>query len=150
MRPWANRGRTATVCAPHKPNRGVAVRFLRQTEPWDVARFGLCREPNRTVRGSNRGQHYQCSEPIQTVKHLLLGCPIYREEKERAGILRETTLQSLLFSQKGSAALIDFIQETGIATRKWLLQGGSNREEEDNWGWGSLREMQDRDGEETL
>ena len=54
--PW-RRGRTTAVCAPHEPNRGVAVRFLRQTEPWDVARFGFRREPNRTVRGSNHGQH---------------------------------------------------------------------------------------------
>ena len=92
----------------------------------------------------------QCSEPVQTAKHLLLGCPLYREEREKAGIQRETTLQGLLFTQKGTAALIDFIQETGVATRKWLLQGTREKEEEDSWGWGSLREVQERDGEEDV
>jgi ribonuclease HI len=90
----------------------------------------------------------QCSEPVQTAKHLLLGCPIYREERKRAGIQRETTLQSLLFSQRGTAALIDFIQETGVATRRWLLQDTGDDEVEDSWGWGSLREVQEEDGEE--
>ena len=59
-----------------------------------------------------------CSEPQQTAKHLLLGCSLYKKERERAGIQRETTLQGLLFTQKGITALTDFIQETWIATRK--------------------------------
>ena len=91
----------------------------------------------------------QCSEPVQTAKHLLLGCPLYREERERAGIKRETTIQSLLFTAKGTGALIDFIQETRVATRWWLLQGVREIDEEDTWGWGSLQEVQERDGEET-
>ena len=62
----------------------------------------------------------QCSEPVQTTKHLLLGCPLYKAERERAGIGRETILQSLLFTPNGTAALIDFIQETRVATRRWL------------------------------
>ena len=80
----------------------------------------------------------------------MLGCPIYREESERAGIKRDTTLQGLLFTQKGTAALIDFIQETGVATRKRLLQGADDNEEEDDGGWGSLQETQERDGEENV
>ena len=90
----------------------------------------------------------QCSEPIQTANHLLLGCPLFREERERAGIGRETTIQSLLFTAKGTEALIDFIQETRVATRRWLLQGIAENEEQDTWGWGSLQEVQERDGEE--
>ena len=90
----------------------------------------------------------QCSEPDQTTKHLLLGCPLYKEERERAGIERETTLQSLLFTPKGTAALIDFIQETRVDTRRWLLQSARESGEEDTWGWGSLQEAQERDGEE--
>ena len=91
-----------------------------------------------------------CSEPLQTTKHLLLRCPLYREERERAGIGRETTLHSLLFTPKGTGALIDFIQETKVATRRWLLQGTSENDVEDTWGWGSLQEVQEMDGEETV
>ena len=90
----------------------------------------------------------QCSDPVQTAKHLLLGCPLYKEDRERAGIGRETALQSLLFTIKGTAALIDFIQETRVATRSWLLQGVRESDEKDTWGWGSLQDAQERDGEE--
>ena len=58
-------------------------------------------------------------------------------------------MQSLLFTAKGTGALIDFIQETRVATRRWLLQGVREIDEEDTWGWGSLQEVQERDGEET-
>ena len=75
------------------------------------------------------------------------GC-LYREERARAGIGRETTIQSLLFTAKGTEALIDFKQETRVAPRRWLLQGIGDNEEEDTWGWGSLQEVQERDGEE--
>ena len=80
----------------------------------------------------------ECSEPVQTTLHLLLVCPLYKEERERAGIGRETTLQSLLFTPKGTAALIDVIQETRVATRRWLLQSARECDEEDTWGWGRL------------
>ena len=85
---------------------------------------------------------------METTKHLLLRCPLYKGERERAGIGRETTLQSLLFSPKGTATLIDFIQETRVATRRWLLQTAGESDKEDTWGWGSLMEAQERDGEE--
>ena len=90
-----------------------------------------------------------CSEPVQTPKHLLLGCPLYREERERAGIQRDTTLQGLLFTPQGNISLIEFIQETRVATRKWLLQGVRESDVEDSWAWRSLQEEQERDGEET-
>ena len=47
-----------------------------------------------------------CSEPVPTPKHLLLGCPLYREEREKAGIQRDTTLQGLLFTPQGNISLI--------------------------------------------
>ena len=90
-----------------------------------------------------------CSERIQNVKHLLLGCPLYQDERLQTGITRETTLHSLLFTPKGTATLDDFTQRTGVATRKWLLQEANGKEEEDEWGWGSLREKRERDGEEV-
>ena len=58
-------------------------------------------------------------------------------------------MQSLLFTAKGIGALIDCIQETSVATRRWLLQGVREINKEDTWGWESLQEVQERDGEET-
>ena len=36
----------------------------------------------------------QCPERAQSVKHLLLGCKRYQDERQQAGITRETTLHS--------------------------------------------------------
>ena len=90
----------------------------------------------------------QCSEPRQTVKHLLLRCPIYSREREKAGIQRDQTVESLLFTPRGADILATFLQETGVGSRRWLLQGGNENQMEDCWGWGSLREERDGDGEE--
>ena len=44
--------RTAAVCFPDEPRRFG--------EPWRTVAVHTPHEPNRTVRGSNRGQHYLC------------------------------------------------------------------------------------------
>ena len=45
--------------------------------------------------------------------------------------------------------LIDYIQRTGLATSKWLLQSAEEREEEGEWGWERLREDCEEDREEV-
>ena len=90
----------------------------------------------------------QCSEPHQTVKHLLLGCPIYSRERERAGIQRGQTVESLLFTPRGTDILTTFLQETVVGSRRWLVQGGNENQTEDCWGWDSLGVERDGDGEE--
>ena len=82
----------------------------------------------------------QCSERVQSVRHLLLGCRLHQDERRQAGITRETTLHSLLFTPRGIAMLQDFIRTTRVATRGWLLQRTDEGEGEDEWGWGRLRE----------
>src|SRR6266705_2893381 len=57
----------------------------------------------------------QCSARIQDVKHLLLGCPLYKDERKKVGITRKTTISSLLFTQKGATQVADFIKATKIA-----------------------------------
>ena len=42
-------------------------------------------------------------------------------------------------------SLQDFIQTTGVATRGWLLQQEDEREGEEKWGWGRLREEPEGD-----
>ena len=61
-----------------------------------------------------------------------------------------TTLNSLLFTPKRATTLVDFIEQTGVATRRWLLKRSDDEEEEDAWGWGSLREEREIDGEEVV
>ena len=89
----------------------------------------------------------QCPGRIQSVKHLLLGCRTYRNEREAAGITRETTLHSLIFTSRGTTTLQDFIRSRKVATRGWLLQRGSEDERDDMWGWGRLGGSTIRDRE---
>ena len=84
----------------------------------------------------------QCSERVQSVDYLLLGCRTYQSEREAVGITRETTLHSLLFTPKGTTMLQNLIKSTKVATRGWLLQGGNGSDRDDRWGWG-------RSGEST-
>ena len=76
---------------------------------------------------------------VQSVKHLLLGCRAYQNERGAAGITRETTLHSLLFASGGTTMLRNFITPTK-ATRGWLLQGGSEGDRDDEWECGRLGE----------
>ena len=98
----------------------------------DYPRASLVRLPNYS------STQRQCSARVQSVKHLLLGCRTYQNEREAAGIIRETTLHSLLFTSKGTTMLRDFVQSAKVATRRWLLQGGSEDDSDDKWGWGRL------------
>ena len=61
---------------------------------------------------------------------------IYQDKRREAGITRETTLHSLLFTP---TMLQDFTQTTGVATRGWPLQRAEEREGEKERGWGRLR-----------
>ena len=72
----------------------------------------------------------QCSERIQSVKHLLLRCRTYQNEREAAGITRETTLHSLLFTSKGTTMLQNFIKSAKVATRGRLQQGRNEGDRE--------------------
>ena len=64
---------------------------------------------------------------VQSVKHLLLGCRLYKNERGQAGITRETALHALVFTPKGATMLQDFIQMIAVATRGWLLQRADER-----------------------
>ena len=74
------------------------------------------------------------------MKHLLLGCRTYQKEREAAGITRETTLHSLLFTSRGTTMLQDFVKSTKVATRGWFVQGGGEGGRDGEWGWGRLGE----------
>ena len=82
----------------------------------------------------------QCSERVQRVKRLLLGCRTYQSEREATGITRETTLHTPLFTPKGTTMFRDFIRSTKAATRGWLLQGGIEGDRDYEQGWGRLGE----------
>ena len=83
----------------------------------------------------------QCGKAPQTRKHLLLRCKLYWKERKR--ILGNATLPFLLGTKEGQQKLGEFVLETGVGTRKWLL--GKQSEENERWGWGRLNDEEEGD-----
>jgi hypothetical protein len=62
----------------------------------------------------------------QTIRHLLTECPLYSQE--RATMRRESKcppgracIQTVLHTSYGASALTNFLESTGILTRRWML-----------------------------
>ena len=70
----------------------------------------------------------QCSERVQSVKHLLLGCRTYQKEREKQPESLGKQLCTPSSPHRG-----DFIKSTKVATRGWLLQGGGEGDSGDKW-----------------
>ena len=65
-----------------------------------------------------------CDGAIQTPKHLLLECRLYREERKemQRQLSSSLSLEKLFCTEKGRRALFLFLSKTEIATRKWLME----------------------------
>lgn len=65
-----------------------------------------------------------CGTAKQTPRHLILGCSLYKAPrlkiKERLETLRPS-LNSVLNTREGILAMLEYLKETRIATRKWRL-----------------------------
>jgi len=70
------------------------------------------------------GRCFRECRALQTPRHLLLDCNLYREERREMQKKLGSSL-SLFCIQKGREALFLFLSRTGIATRKWLITAGS-------------------------
>ena len=155
MHSWSTRWRTG--------KKGMAYREVQRGEPSSKP-HRLSTIKNRTVstaihqfrlghgyfkdylkRFSNNSNssnnQCQCGKAPQTRKHLLLRCKLYWKERKR--ILGNATLPFLLGTKEGQQKLGEFVLETGVGTRKWLL--GKQSEENERWGWGRLNDEEEGD-----
>jgi len=77
----------------------------------------------KVIREDKEGRCFRECKALQTPKHLLLDCNLYREERremqKKLGF--SLSLKKLFYTQKGKEALFLFLSRTGIATRKWLI-----------------------------
>ena len=64
---------------------------------------------------------------VQTPKHLLLDCNLYREERRemQKKLGSSLSLKKLFCTKKGREVLFLFLSKTGIATREWLITAGA-------------------------
>ena len=68
----------------------------------------------------------------QTAEHLLFRCKYYNQDRPK--LLRQAkSIQDILKENNGQKAIYDFLDTTGIATRKWYLgTEEDNQTEEQN------------------
>ena len=89
---------------------------------------GFFKQFSKAVGKDDKGECFGSCRALQTPEHLLLHCKHYTAERKRMLKTLDTptlTLQQLFSTAKGSAALIDFLRETEIATARWLLAAGA-------------------------
>ncbi len=74
---------------------------------------------------NNSNKCYEICNARQTSKHLLLNCRHYRAEqiklKEKAQLKNTDTILTLFITKIGRIATLEYLKNTRIATRKWLL-----------------------------
>ena len=87
---------------------------------------GYFKSFTKTIGKDKEGRCFRECTAIQTPKHLLLDCSLYKEERKK--IQRQLgsslSLKKLFYIKKGREALFQFLDRIGIATRKWLIAEG--------------------------
>jgi ribonuclease HI len=90
---------------------------------------GFFKQFSKAIRKDDRGECFgNCNNSLQTPEHLLQHCKHYTKERRRlTKVLNKPQLTLLLLFNisKGSAALLGFLQETEIATARWLVAAGT-------------------------
>ncbi len=75
---------------------------------------------------NNSNKCYEICNARQTSKHLLLNCRHYRAEqiklKEKAQLKNTDIILTLFVIKIGRIATLEYLKNTRIATRKWLLE----------------------------
>ena len=71
---------------------------------------------------------------IETPEHLLMKCRKYAQERQS---INKETIATLLTTKKGLESAIQYLWDTRVATRKWIL-GLLDISENDSGGWGNL------------
>ncbi len=75
---------------------------------------------------NNSNKCYEICNARQTLKHLLLNCRHYRAEqiklKEKAQLKNTDTILTLFIIKIERIASLEYLKNTQITTRKWLLE----------------------------
>ena len=87
---------------------------------------GFFKSFSKAIGKDNKGECFGSCTALQTPKHLLLHCKHYvQERKKMRKKLGQLTLVKLFNTKAGSAALRAFLDETEIATARWLFAAGA-------------------------
>ena len=77
---------------------------------------------------------YNRCHVIEMPEHLLMKCRKYAQERQ---LINNETIATLLTIKKRLESAIQYLRDTRVATRKWIL-GLLDMPEDDSGGWGDL------------
>ena len=87
---------------------------------------GFFKSFSKAIGKADKGECFGSCTALQTPKHLLLHCRHYVQEREKMRKkLGQLTLAKLFNTKAGSVALRAFLDETQIATARWLFAAGA-------------------------
>ena len=81
----------------------------------------------KVIGEDKEGRCFREYRALQTPKHLLLDCNLYREKRKemQKKLGSSLSLKKLFCTQKEKEVLFLFLSRTRIATKKWLVTAGS-------------------------
>jgi hypothetical protein len=127
----------------HHPSRKLVATTIQQRTGHGYNRQYLARIPSSTIDSPK----CTCGYRKQTPQHLLLECKFYKTHRKR---LRKQlnplplTFQTAMHTGKGLQGVLEFLEETGVGTRTWIL--GPRTERVDGFGWSHMRDDGERAG----
>ena len=88
---------------------------------------GFFKSFSKTIGKDKDNKCFKECNFVQTPKHLLLNCNLYREERRemQRQLGSSLSLRKLFCTKKGREVLFLFLNRTGIATRKWFITEGA-------------------------
>ena len=128
------KGRAYSKATQEKPKIAYKMQLLSGPKRVLAAYYqlklgkGFYKQFSKAIGKDDKGECFGNCRALQTPEHLLLHCKHYTAERKRMLKTLDTptlTLQQLFSTAKGSAALIDFLKQTEIATARWLLAAGA-------------------------
>jgi hypothetical protein len=134
-------GRPAANIHPslrNHPSRKLVSTVIQMRTGHGYNRQYLARIPSSSIDSPK----CTCGYRKQTPEHLLLYCKHYKTQRKR---LKQQikpfplTWQTAMHTGKGLQGVLEFLGETGVGTRKWIL--GPHTETADGFGWSQMNDV---------
>ena len=127
------------------PSRQLVSTTIQMRTGHSYTKAFLARIPTSTIDNPK----CQCGYHTQTPKHLLLYCKLYNAERKtlkKAMHPLPLAWKTAMHTTKGIAATLDYLKDTGIATRQWLLGRHSEGTALTGTGWSHLNSAEGTTG----
>ena len=133
-------GRPATNLHPllrNHPSRRLVATIIQMRTGHGYNRQYLARIPSSNIDSPL----CTCGYRKQTPNHLITDCKFYKQQRKRLRNQMKPlplTWQTAMHTGKGLRATMEFLEETGVGTRAWIL--GPKSDHVGGFGWSHIRD----------